>query len=89
MNLSNLRTSPTLSFQFSFHERDKQMFARKAEKIERVMEAEKKEREFRANPMPDLTRTVGLPSKEPAGPTQAKPFNLEVRDSPYLSYSYL
>ena len=56
------------------------MFARKAEKIERVMEAEKKEREFKANPMPDLTRTVGLPSKEPAGPTQAKPFNLEVID---------
>ena len=77
-----MRTSLTLSFQFSFHERDKQMFARKAEKIERVMEAEKKEREFRANPMPDLTRTVGLPSKEPAGPTQAKPFNLEVIDSP-------
>ena len=54
------------------------MFARKAEKIERVMEAEKREREFKANPMPDLSRTVGLPSKEPAGPTQAKPFNLEV-----------
>ena len=64
--------------QFSFHERDKQMFVRKAEKIEKVIEAVKKEREFKANPMPDLHRAPALPTKEAAEPTQAKPFNLEV-----------
>ena len=48
----------------------------KVRKIEAVKEAEKKEKEFKAKPMPNLSKPIGLPNKQPAPPTEAQPFQL-------------
>ena len=63
---------------FSFEQRDIRMMERKHEKIEKFLEDERKAREFKANPMPNLNKPVGLPIKEVLLPTQPEPFNLEV-----------
>ena len=61
---------------FSFQERDVMAQEMKAKKIEAVLEEEKKERHFKANPMPNLDKKVIIPSQPPTLPTQAEPFNL-------------
>jgi len=61
---------------FSFSERDKELFARKEEKIQKVYEEERKAREFHAQPMKDLTPK--LPPKKPIPLTEPEPFDLEV-----------
>lgn len=63
---------------FSFEDRDQQTLMKKREKIDKILEQEKKEREFKANPMPNLNKPVGLPIKEVILPTEAKPFHHEV-----------
>lgn len=63
---------------FSFEDRDQQTLMKKREKIDKILEQEKKEREFKANPMPNLNKPVGLPIKEVILPTEAKPFHHEM-----------
>eukprot|EP00094_Tigriopus_californicus_P006476 TCALIF_06236-PB protein Name:"Similar to TPX2 Targeting protein for Xklp2 homolog (Patiria pectinifera)" AED:0.07 eAED:0.05 QI:246/0.66/0.57/1/1/1/7/271/703 len=63
---------------FSFEDRDQQTLTKKREKIDKILEQEKKEREFKANPMPNLNKPVGLPIKEVILPTEAKPFHHEI-----------
>ena len=61
---------------FSFHERDVIAQEKKEMKIEEILDMQKKEREFKAKPMPNLDKQVGVPITEPAKPTQIEPFNL-------------
>merc|ERR1719361_1463462 len=61
---------------FPFNDRDLMAQESKAKKIEAVKEAEKKEEEFKAKPMPNLSKPIGLPNKQPAPPTEAQPFQL-------------
>ena len=77
--MSNLTKRSTAPATFSFAGRDEEMAKKKHEKIEKILEQEKKEREFRANPMPDLHKPVALPLKNVLMPTDPKPFNHEVR----------
>ena len=63
---------------FSFEDRDQDLKRRKEERIREILEQERAEREFKANPLPDLTKPMGIPTKEPPAPTAAKPFYLEV-----------
>ena len=74
-NISKKSTDPK---PFSFAQRDEQMMAKKQEKIEKVFEEEKAKREFKANPIPDHNKPVGLPIKEVQMPTEPKPFSHEV-----------
>ncbi len=77
---------PTMTFKkkatepkpFSFEDRDTEMLRRKQEKIQQVLEQEKRDREFKANPMPDLNKPWGLPQKEIASATEVEPFQLLV-----------
>ena len=48
----------------------------KEKRIEAVINQEKKEKQFKANPMPNLEKIGGLPEKQNVQPTQAEPFNL-------------
>ena len=61
---------------FSFSERDKMAKQMKEKRIEAVINQEKKEKQFKANPMPNLEKIGGLPEKQNVQPTQAEPFNL-------------
>ena len=61
---------------FSFSERDMMAKELKAKRIEAVLNEEKKEKQFKANPMPNLDKVGGIPEKQQAQPTQAEPFNL-------------
>ena len=61
---------------FSFSERDLMAKELKAKRIEEVLNKEKKEKQFKANPMPNLDKVGGIPEKQQALPTQAEPFNL-------------
>ena len=66
----------TTAAPFSFYDRDAIAQEMKAKKIEAALEEEKKERQFKANPMPNLDKPVGLPNKQTNLPTQAEPFDL-------------
>ena len=61
---------------FSFSERDMMAKELKAKRIEAVLNEEKKEKQFKANPMPNLDKLGGIPEKQQAQTTQAEPFNL-------------
>merc|ERR1719450_667017 len=61
---------------FSFSERDLMAKELKVKRIEEVINQEKKEKQFKANPMPNLEKIGGLPEKQNVQPTQAEPFNL-------------
>ena len=61
---------------FSFHERDIAAQDLKSKKLEAVLEEEKKDRQFKANPMPNLDKPLGLPNRNPILPTQAEPFDM-------------
>ena len=50
------------------------MMSKKQEKIDKILEEEKKAREFKASEMPDLHKPVGLPIKEVLLPTDPQPF---------------
>eukprot|EP00095_Tigriopus_kingsejongensis_P000916 maker-scaffold186_size273091-snap-gene-1.36 protein:Tk00916 transcript:maker-scaffold186_size273091-snap-gene-1.36-mRNA-1 annotation:"targeting protein for xklp2 isoform x3" len=63
---------------FSFNSRNQDLVQKKRDRIEKIFEQEKKEREFKANPMPDLNKPVGLPIKEVILPTEVKPFHHEI-----------
>jgi hypothetical protein len=69
---------PTVIQPFSFHSKDQERLQRKHEKIQHMLEEERKAREFRAREMPNLNKPVGLPIKEVILPTESKPFDLEV-----------
>ena len=55
-----------------------QIQQKKQEKIDKILEQERKDRGFKASAMPDLHRTVGLPDRKPIEPTKAKPFQHQV-----------
>ena len=72
---------------FSFADRDQIMLKKKQEKIEKVWEQEKQEREFKANPMPKLDQTVGIPVKDVPPATKPNPFKLEVNTNSSLMFT--
>ena len=74
--LPNCSKKTTTMEPFSFHERDAMAQEKKDTKIKAILEMEKTEREFKAKPMPNLDRPVGIPPSEPLKPTQAEPFDL-------------
>ncbi len=81
VHLPNVSQRPinTVAAPFSFHSHDQARLVKKQEKIDKILEEEKKAREFKANPMPNLDKASGLPAKEVLEATRAQPFNLEVR----------
>ena len=74
--LPNCSKKTTTAEPFSFYDRDVVAHEMKAKKIEAVLEEQKKERQFKANPMPNLDKPVSLPIKQTSMPTQAEPFHL-------------
>ncbi len=64
---------------FSFEQRDIYLREQKQRKIEQIHEDDKKAREFKANPVPEvLHKPVQLPMKEVVLPTKPQPFQLEI-----------
>eukprot|EP00096_Caligus_rogercresseyi_P011310 TRINITY_DN440_c0_g1_i2.p1 TRINITY_DN440_c0_g1~~TRINITY_DN440_c0_g1_i2.p1 ORF type:complete len:690 (-),score=233.25 TRINITY_DN440_c0_g1_i2:349-2268(-) len=63
---------------FSFNDKIAQADLRKKEKISEILEKEKKEREFKAHPLPNFTKPINLPIKEHILPTKVEPFNLDI-----------
>ena len=61
---------------FSFHDRDVLAQEMKTKRVEAILEEEKKERQFKAKPMPNLDQTTGIPSLPQIQPTEMEPFNL-------------
>ena len=74
--LPNCSKKTTTVEPFSFYDRDVIAHEMKAKKIEAVLEGEKRERQFKANPMPNHDKPVVLPTKQTNMPTQAEPFDL-------------
>ncbi|KAL4234469.1 Protein tpx2 [Mactra antiquata] len=60
---------------FGFEEREKQKAEERKKKMEQMLEEERKQREFHANPLPDLE--PHLPSKKKRPLTVKQPFNLD------------
>ncbi|XP_050707906.1 targeting protein for Xklp2-like [Eriocheir sinensis] len=64
---------------FSFDQRDKAKLEQKQQKIQKIIEEEKRAAEFHARPMPVFEDGVhGVPPKKPPTPTQVKPFSMRV-----------
>ncbi|GAB6021215.1 Protein tpx2, variant 2 [Chamberlinius hualienensis] len=59
---------------FTFADYDKQRQKKKEQKIQEYYEEERRLREFRANPLPDL-QVKGLPEKQPKAKTVIQPFD--------------
>ncbi len=76
--LPKVAKSTTELHPFSFDRRDQDLPLRRQERIDRVLEEERRAREFRARPTPSMDQPVGLPIKEVQLPTQSRPFNLEI-----------
>lgn len=74
---SNRTTKPA---PFSFDNRDQIAQMKKEEKIKKVLEDEKKQSEFHANPMPvyEGKGPVGVPARASPRATKPKPFNLQI-----------
>jgi len=71
---SNRTTKPA---PFSFENRDQFKLKKKEAAIKKVLEDEKKQAEFHANPMPISTGPLGVPPKASPRATKPKPFNLQ------------
>lgn len=66
---------------FSFEERDHQTQQRKEEKIKKIYEEEKAQREFHANPISKAVEVGGkLPEKLPVHITKPEPFRMLIED---------
>ncbi|XP_069698789.1 targeting protein for Xklp2-like isoform X2 [Periplaneta americana] len=63
---------------FSFEERDKQLLKKKEEHIKKVLEEEKKTREFHARPLPSCIKSPSSQKHVSLVATQPSPFKLEV-----------
>ncbi|CAH1780160.1 unnamed protein product [Owenia fusiformis] len=63
---------------FTFEERDKCKQKQKEEKIQQILEEEKRAREFKAQLLPPLSPNQGVPEKRPKPPTEPEPFHMEV-----------
>lgn len=76
-NWSNRTTKPA---PFSFDRRIEETQAKKEERIKKVLEEEKKQAEFHANPMPvfEGKGPLGVPAKASPRATKPKPFNLQI-----------
>ncbi len=72
VNLPAASKHHTVQQPFSFDVRDADAALRKQERINKVLEEERRAREFHARPLPEMDRPVGLPIKEVLLPTQAK-----------------
>ncbi|CAL4104480.1 unnamed protein product [Meganyctiphanes norvegica] len=74
---TNRTTKPT---PFSFHSRDQITQKKKEATIKKVLEEEKKQAEFHANPMPvfEGKGPLGVPPKASPRATKPKPFNLQI-----------
>lgn len=85
---SRCQRGPTEVQPFSFADRDAMLQQKKQEKIERILEEERRQREFKAHPVPDLSRPAGVPNKtQVLAPTKVEPFQLQV--CRFLRYQYL
>ena len=72
---------------FSFEEKDKIRREVKEHKIDEFLEEEKRAREFRANPLPNLNSVSGLPNVAPKPITRPEPFNLATDDRYYAAHT--
>lgn len=72
---SNRTTKPA---PFSFENRDQAKLKKKEAAIKKVLEDEKKQAEFHANPMPVSKGPLGVPAKASPRATKPKPFNLQI-----------
>ncbi|XP_006812735.1 targeting protein for Xklp2 homolog [Saccoglossus kowalevskii] len=61
---------------FSFEERDKSKQSEKAARIREMLEEEERARQFKAQPLPNLSLCLGVPAKKAKETTTAKPFHL-------------
>ena len=64
---------------FSFETRDKAMIEKKEEKIKRILEEEKKAREFHAKPILKED-AVKMPALKPLATTKVEPFKLQIEE---------
>nr|E2RYF8.1 RecName: Full=Targeting protein for Xklp2 homolog; Short=TPX2 homolog; AltName: Full=Microtubule-associated protein TPX2 homolog [Patiria pectinifera]BAJ24842.1 microtubule-associated protein homolog-like [Patiria pectinifera] len=72
-NIQHKRTEPE---PFSFDEKIQESKARKEAKIQETLREEERARQFRAQPLPDLTWCSGVPDKKVKPPTQMAPFSV-------------
>ncbi|KAK2717331.1 targeting protein for Xklp2-like [Artemia franciscana] len=72
---SNPTKRPLTTFQpFKVEERSQNMIKQRDEKIKKLLEEEKKARQFHAQPLPKLDKLYGVPEKPTILPTVPKPF---------------
>merc|ERR1719397_927085 len=69
----------TLPTPFSFESRDKIMMERKEDKIQQILEEEKKAREFHAKPIMK-EEAIKVPARQAPVPTKAEPFKLTIEE---------
>ncbi|EFX86820.1 hypothetical protein DAPPUDRAFT_312758 [Daphnia pulex] len=69
------RLKSTVVEPFSFEDRDKLLQRKKEKKIEKVVEEERKQREFHANPCPNFSHPA-IPERPTLTTTKAAPFQL-------------
>ncbi|KAK3608033.1 hypothetical protein CHS0354_031019 [Potamilus streckersoni] len=73
----SLEHKATVPQPFTFDERDKLMMQKKEEKIQEILEEEKRARDFVANPLPNLSPDV-LPPKKVKPPTRPESPHLKI-----------
>lgn len=64
---------------FSFETRDKLQMEKKEEKIQKILEEERKAREFHANPIMK-EEAVKVPARQPPAATKVEPFKLAIEE---------
>jgi len=75
-DVSKWKKKVTHAQPFKFDEADKERFAKKEAKIQKVFEEERKLREFHAQPLPDLHQPRGIPERPTGHHTKPQPFQL-------------
>ena len=64
---------------FSFETRDKLLMEKKEEKIQKILEEERKAREFHANPIMK-EEAIKMPARQPPAATKPEPFRLAIEE---------
>lgn len=64
---------------FSFETRDKLLLEKKEDKIQKILEEERKAREFHANPIMK-EEAIKMPARQPPAATKPEPFRLAIEE---------